>query len=230
MSQNSNSTAFVIMIDDRFFYEIKNNRVRTAWSFTAAKFFTHNSHYKGIKSTSNIEFVKSQLDAKGKKYQILTVKVQLPEKAIPKKTEGSMVASELEIGDCFLPMHSKKRKGFTITKIVQLDPNNDETNESKANRILFLEGCSQMALKKDAEVKLLGKENVNRLDSIPKAESQPDSFVCKGCNHILDNVYVMRTEGWCYMCDPHVTLEELLADEPVAEQKPTYLFPTDILI
>ena len=143
MSEKLNSTAFVIMIDNRFFHEIKNNRVQTAWHFVAAKLFTHDSHYKGMKSPSNIEYIKSQLDARGKKYKIVSVELQLPEK---------------------------------------------------------------------------------------EAESHPYTFVCKGCNHLLNNVCQLRTAGYCYLCDPNITLEELLSDEPITETNKEYLFPTDILI
>lgn len=35
-----------------------------------------------------------------------------------------------------------------------------------------------------------------------------------GCGHQLPADYQMRTDGFCYMCDPNITVEELLSDEP----------------
>ena len=40
------------------------------------------------------------------------------------------------------------------------------------------------------------------------------SFICEGCKHELPEDYQMRTKGWCYLCDPHITVAELLSDEP----------------
>jgi hypothetical protein len=39
-----------------------------------------------------------------------------------------------------------------------------------------------------------------------------DSFVCKQCNHELPIDFNMRTDGYCYLCDPNVSVEELLSD------------------
>ena len=36
------------------------------------------------------------------------------------------------------------------------------------------------------------------------------SFVCQGCGHELINDFCMKTGGYCYLCDPNITLEELL--------------------
>lgn len=145
MSEKLNQSAFVIMLGGRFYREIKNKRVITAWCIEGSKLFSHNSHLFGEKSPRNIEFVKSQLDARGKKYKIVPVKLQLQEKPVEKETTENL-------------------------------------------------------------------------------------FICNGCNHLLDTVFIMKTPGYCYMCDPNVTLEELLSDEPIAETKKEYLFPTDILI
>ena len=109
MSEKLSQSAFVIMLGGRFYREIKNKRVITAWCIEGSKLFSHNSYLFGEKSPRNIEFIKSQLDAKGKKYKIVSVKLQLPEK---------------------------------------------------------------------------------------EAESQPETFVCKGCNHLLDTVFIMRTAGY----------------------------------
>lgn len=43
--------------------------------------------------------------------------------------------------------------------------------------------------------------------------SEP-SFTCKSCGHELDATFCMRTPGYCYMCDPAITLEELLKEDP----------------
>lgn len=39
-------------------------------------------------------------------------------------------------------------------------------------------------------------------------------FTCQSCKHELPIDYQMRTEGFCYLCDPHITVEELLSDKP----------------
>jgi hypothetical protein len=36
-----------------------------------------------------------------------------------------------------------------------------------------------------------------------------DEFVCKGCEHALPLSYCIKTEGYCHLCDPNVTVEEL---------------------
>lgn len=40
-------------------------------------------------------------------------------------------------------------------------------------------------------------------------------FTCTSCNHELPESFQMRTPGYCYLCDPHVTVEELLKEEPI---------------
>jgi uncharacterized protein YlaI len=42
-----------------------------------------------------------------------------------------------------------------------------------------------------------------------------DSFVCKGCKHELPIEYQMRTIGYCYLCDPNITIQELLSDKQI---------------
>jgi hypothetical protein len=44
-------------------------------------------------------------------------------------------------------------------------------------------------------------------------------FTCKGCQCTISTDYIMRTDGWCYMCDPNITLEELLSDKPISNEK-----------
>lgn len=34
-------------------------------------------------------------------------------------------------------------------------------------------------------------------------------FICKGCKHKLPIDYQIKTKGYCYMCDPNVTLRDL---------------------
>jgi hypothetical protein len=48
-----------------------------------------------------------------------------------------------------------------------------------------------------------------------KLANKENIFICKGCGHELPEDYSMRTEGYCYMCDPNITTEELLSDEPI---------------
>lgn len=40
-----------------------------------------------------------------------------------------------------------------------------------------------------------------------------EGFVCIGCGHELEPQFCMRAKGYCYLCDPHVTLQELLQDQ-----------------
>lgn len=35
-------------------------------------------------------------------------------------------------------------------------------------------------------------------------------FRCKGCNNRLISSFSLKTEGYCYLCDPNITLEEAL--------------------
>lgn len=44
---------------------------------------------------------------------------------------------------------------------------------------------------------------------------KPATFICKGCNHELPMEFNLRTEGYCHLCDPNITLEECLSDEPI---------------
>ena len=41
------------------------------------------------------------------------------------------------------------------------------------------------------------------------------TFICKGCKHELYIDFNLRTKGFCYLCDPNITLEECLSDEPI---------------
>jgi Asp-tRNA(Asn)/Glu-tRNA(Gln) amidotransferase B subunit len=42
-------------------------------------------------------------------------------------------------------------------------------------------------------------------------------FTCKWCKHTLPMKFQMRTKDYCYMCDPNITLEELLTDKEIDE-------------
>ena len=39
---------------------------------------------------------------------------------------------------------------------------------------------------------------------------QQETFVCQGCKHELELKFSIKTQGWCYLCDPNISLEELL--------------------
>ena len=41
-------------------------------------------------------------------------------------------------------------------------------------------------------------------------ENKQKSFVCKKCNHELPKTFSVKTDQYCYLCDPKVTLEECL--------------------
>ena len=42
--------------------------------------------------------------------------------------------------------------------------------------------------------------------------NHPGTFKCKGCGHELPLEVMMRTIDYCHLCDPNVTLKELLQD------------------
>ena len=44
-----------------------------------------------------------------------------------------------------------------------------------------------------------------------------DSFICVGCQHELPIEFNLRTEGYCYLCDPEISIEELLSDVLIDE-------------
>lgn len=44
-------------------------------------------------------------------------------------------------------------------------------------------------------------------------------FTCKGCNCQLEMTFQLRTEGFCYLCDPDITLEECLSEKPINNNK-----------
>jgi hypothetical protein len=48
---------------------------------------------------------------------------------------------------------------------------------------------------------------------------KPKTFKCKGCGHKLPPEFCMRTKNYCYLCDPNVTLDELLNNSPAAPRK-----------
>jgi hypothetical protein len=46
-----------------------------------------------------------------------------------------------------------------------------------------------------------------------KLHDRKKVFVCSACNHELPISYSIKTENYCYMCDPNVTIEELLYEK-----------------
>ena len=44
------------------------------------------------------------------------------------------------------------------------------------------------------------------------ADVTRSSFNCKGCGHDLPLDYSVKTDDYCYLCDPAITLEECLQD------------------
>lgn len=40
-------------------------------------------------------------------------------------------------------------------------------------------------------------------------------FKCHGCGHECHEDYNLRTEGFCYLCDPNITLEECLSENEI---------------
>lgn len=50
------------------------------------------------------------------------------------------------------------------------------------------------------------------LNLLAQTESEL-TFTCQACKHELPLDFSMRTEGFCYLCDPNITVDELLSDE-----------------
>lgn len=50
------------------------------------------------------------------------------------------------------------------------------------------------------------------MKSIEQITLKPETFNCKGCGHNLPKDYQIKTDGYCYLCDPNVTVDELLKD------------------
>jgi len=50
---------------------------------------------------------------------------------------------------------------------------------------------------------------------------QPVGFVCNGCKHELPSDYSMRTKGYCYLCDPNISVDELLEKQVIASNNKT---------
>jgi hypothetical protein len=48
--------------------------------------------------------------------------------------------------------------------------------------------------------------------SAPESQAHllTDTFTCLGCGHELPNRYSLRTKSYCYLCDPNITVKELL--------------------
>lgn len=62
-------------------------------------------------------------------------------------------------------------------------------------------------------------EPLDGLDNIPETiPAQSKTFICQGCQHTIDVLYCLKTRGYCYICDPHLTDEEtwdLLSDKNI---------------
>jgi hypothetical protein len=44
------------------------------------------------------------------------------------------------------------------------------------------------------------------------------SFKCHGCGHECNEDYNLRTEGFCYLCDPNITLEECISENEIEKR------------
>lgn len=43
-------------------------------------------------------------------------------------------------------------------------------------------------------------------------EIEEGLFICKGCGQTLSKYLQIKTFGYCYLCDPNITVKELLED------------------
>lgn len=44
----------------------------------------------------------------------------------------------------------------------------------------------------------------------------PNTFICTGCGHELPADYSLNASGFCYLCDPAISLSDLLANTEVS--------------
>ncbi len=55
------------------------------------------------------------------------------------------------------------------------------------------------------------KTRAERREALRASYGDPDElFTCQGCGHELPITFVERTPQFCYLCDPNITVEELL--------------------
>jgi hypothetical protein len=69
------------------------------------------------------------------------------------------------------------------------------------------------------EVKESKNDELRAYAALVWNEIQAEGFTCLGCKHILSMDYNLRTERYCYLCDPAITLEECLSDDPIERFK-----------
>lgn len=43
--------------------------------------------------------------------------------------------------------------------------------------------------------------------------NKEENFKCKQCGHTLPIGFCMRTPNYCYICDPNITVEELILSD-----------------
>lgn len=48
-----------------------------------------------------------------------------------------------------------------------------------------------------------------------------DLFKCQGCGCEVPMSFSLRTDGYCYLCDPNITVQELLSDKPILKSPAT---------
>lgn len=56
---------------------------------------------------------------------------------------------------------------------------------------------------------------IKTMEKQNKLEDKPTKFTCQSCEHELPIEFQMKTEGYCYLCDPNITVEELLSPNPI---------------
>lgn len=72
--------------------------------------------------------------------------------------------------------------------------------------------CSDCIEKSEPELhkNMIDDGSIKLMSDIQKAINEDSTFKCEGCKHILPKDYVIKTPNFCYMCDPHLTIEEIL--------------------
>ena len=73
-----------------------------------------------------------------------------------------------------------------------------------------------MARKKKNEFSTI---KFNKMNLVPQPID--DGFKCNGCSHDVPSYFSIKTANYCYLCDPAVTVQELLDDYDARTTQPT---------
>ncbi len=58
--------------------------------------------------------------------------------------------------------------------------------------------------------------------------NEQTKFICQGCENHLPMEFNVRTENYCYSCDPNITIDECLSDKPLDRTEIEYAHITPL--